>query len=503
MDLQEAKKESLVQSEGIITRGEVEKPPKTIGTFGILSASFNILNTWFGLGSTLVLGFANGGPVTIVYGLILISVIYGATALSLAELSARYPTAGGQYHWTSVLAPKRISRGLSYACGSVNAIGRVTICASVTVVVAHFTLGIVSYYNDSYVIRQWHVFLLYQVLNIVVLLYDIFILQQTPWTHDVAFIVSIVSFITITITCLAVANPKQPSGNIWGGFINETGWSNKGIVFLTGLVNPNYGFAGLDGAIHLAEDCLDAARTVPLATIFSLVIGVITAFFFAVAMLYCISDIRAVLSTRTGVPLYEIFAQATDSRVATTVFMVLMTSVAFLTLLGSVLAASRITWAFARDDALIWSKYIKKIDPKRDVPVWALLFNALWILIIGCIYLGSTTGKPLVLDAYLRYLQLDADSLLLAFNTIVGSGLLVEQVSFAFPAALLMWQRRAPQFLPRKGRYNLGKAGWLVNSIVIGWTCLVLVFYSFPTVKPVTAGNMSKWYNYTPYTEPV
>ena len=74
--------------------GHIEKPKRTIGTLEILVASFNILNTWFGLASTLVLGFANGGPVTIIYGLFLISIVYTVTAFLLAELVVRYPTAG-------------------------------------------------------------------------------------------------------------------------------------------------------------------------------------------------------------------------------------------------------------------------------------------------------------------------------------------------------------------------------------------------------------------------
>lgn len=79
-----------------------------------------------------------------------------------------------------------------------------------------------------------------------------------------------------------------------------------------------------------------------------------------------------------------------------------------------------------------------------------------------------------------------------ACNTIVGTGLLIEQISYAFPAALLMWRRRGAQYLPEKSRYNVGRAGWLVNSIIVAWTCLVLVIYSFPTMKPVSAQNMSE-----------
>ena len=96
-----------------------------------------------------------------------------------------------------------------------------------------------------------------------------------------------------------------------------------------------------------------------------------------------------------SVPLYEIIAQATQSRAGSTVLMALLTSVTALIFIGSVLAASRITWSLARDEAIIFSKYIKKIDPKQGVPIWALCFNAFWILAIGCIYLGSTTGKTL------------------------------------------------------------------------------------------------------------
>ena len=47
-------------------------------------------------------------------------------------------------------------------------------------------------------------------------------------------------------------------------------------------------FDGLDGAIHLAEDCSNAAVAVPLALMSTVVIGFITSFTFTVAMIYCV-----------------------------------------------------------------------------------------------------------------------------------------------------------------------------------------------------------------------
>ena len=104
----------------------------------------------------------------------------------------------------------------------------------------------------------------------------------------------------ISIACLAITQPKQSSYSVWHNFINDTGWHSNGFVFLLGLINPTYGFGGLDGAVHLAEDCFEPAKTVPRALCYSLIVGFVTAFFFAVAMLYCVKDIEAAIHSRTG-----------------------------------------------------------------------------------------------------------------------------------------------------------------------------------------------------------
>ena len=69
---------------------------------------------------------------------------------------------------------------------------------------------------------------------------------------------------------------------------------------MTGLVNPTYGFAGLDGAIYLAEDCFNSAKTVPRAICYSLSVGFVTAFFFTVSMLYSLKDVQMALDTPSG-----------------------------------------------------------------------------------------------------------------------------------------------------------------------------------------------------------
>ena len=79
-----------------------------------------------------------------------------------------------------------------------------------------------------------------------------------------------------------------------------------------------------------------------------------------------------------------------------------------------------------------------------------------------------------------------------AFSAIVGTGVVAEAVTFAFPPALLMWRGRAPQYLPKNTPYNLGWMGWLANSIVVFWGLFAAVIYSIPLARPVTVSNMSQ-----------
>lgn len=91
----------------------LQSPTKRdIGLLEIIGLGWNICNSWSAVAVTLSISIASGGPVTLLYGIILIFVLGGACALSMAEIASVYPTAGGQYHWTSILAPERSSRVL-------------------------------------------------------------------------------------------------------------------------------------------------------------------------------------------------------------------------------------------------------------------------------------------------------------------------------------------------------------------------------------------------------
>lgn len=134
--------------------------------------------------------------------------------------------------------------------------------------------------------------------------------------------------------------------------------------------------------------------------------------------------------------------------------------------------SSRLTWAFARDNALFGAQFLGSVHPRWKVPVWALVANATVIAIIGFIYLGSTT----------------------AFNAFIGSGLLLQQISYAFPAALLLWHGRSESALPKERAVKLGPFGWVANIITLLFAPFITIMYCFPLSLPVTGSSMSKWF---------
>lgn len=177
------------------------------------------------------------------------------------------------------------------------------------------------------------------------------------------------------------------------------------------------------------------------------------------------------LSSPFSFPIYEIWHQATRSGAAATAFVAILLVAAFAALSAIQQTASRLTWSFARDNAFIGSKFVRRIHPVLGIPVWGLIFNNIIVFIIGCIYLGSST----------------------AFNAFIGTGLILQQLSYAFPAALLLYRRRAAIVLPSTRAFRLiGPIGWIANILTVVFAIIVLIFYNFPVILPVTGSNMSE-----------
>lgn len=154
-------------------------------TVRLLSMAFVICNSWAGISVSIQLALLQGGPVTLVYSILISTTAYFAVAASMGELASVYPTAGGQYHFTSILAPHISRRMLSYACGLLALLSWVAIAVSVSMIIAEQLMAVVAATHEGFVIKSWQVFLVYQAVAFFAFLYNLFALKRAPWTHNI------------------------------------------------------------------------------------------------------------------------------------------------------------------------------------------------------------------------------------------------------------------------------------------------------------------------------
>ena len=231
----------------------------------------------------------------------------------------------------------------------------------------------------------------YELINLVVFASNCYG-KILPTIATATFWTSLVSFAVILITVPAATPSYQNARFVFASFSNNTGWSQPGIAFIVGLINPNWTFACLDCATHLAEEVVRPERMIPIAILGTIAIGFVTSWTYSVALFFSVQDLQGLVSTPTGVPVLELFHQALDSKAGAVALEVLV----LLTGLGCLAAShtwqARLCWSFARDRGLPGSAFLARIDPVLGVPFRAHLASCVLVAIIGLLYLASVTA---------------------------------------------------------------------------------------------------------------
>jgi choline transport protein len=124
---------------------------------------------------------------------------------------------------------------------------------------------------------------------------------------------------------------------------------------------------GFDGAIHMSEEVRNSAITIPRVLILTIVINGAMAFGFLLTILFCIGNVENALGTPTGFPIIEIFYQATGSKTSATIMETCVLVIGFAASFGNIASVSRLTWAFARDGGLPFSKFFSFVSVTRKV----------------------------------------------------------------------------------------------------------------------------------------
>ncbi|KAK4493777.1 hypothetical protein PRZ48_014962 [Zasmidium cellare] len=342
---------------------------KQFGLLTLFALAFTICNSWTSVAGTLELALSEGGFPALIYGIIAATIIFLFIGASLAELSSVYPTAGGQYHYASILAPPGWEKGLSYTAGLVTVMSWWATCASIAMIPSQYIVAIASVHHPSYVAQRWQEWLIYEGFLVLGLIMVIFLLKKFSWLHLVCVGMTFSLFLVNFVCYLARSNPKASNETVWIDYTNLTGWPD-GISFLTGLSSLCFMYCGLDAATHMAEECTAPKRTVPKIIMMTIAMGFIAGFGYAVAVAYVFPD-PTTLFTALGYLPVNVQIMGWNSVPMATGITSVMVVMAVGILSAALETACTLTWAFARDQGFVGSDILMTMHPTLQVPVWA------------------------------------------------------------------------------------------------------------------------------------
>ncbi|PKK48726.1 hypothetical protein CI102_6930 [Trichoderma harzianum] len=447
--------------------GHKQELKRNFSLISMLGLAFAILNTWTALAASITLALPSGGASSVIWGLIVAGICNLCQAASLAEFLSAYPTAGGQYHWAAIVSWKRWSRGISYVTGWINVSGWVALSATGGLLGSTFIMNIISLLHPDFEPKAWHQFLIYIAFALIALVINAFMTRILPLFTKAAFFWSVAGFVIISITVLATASPDYQSGEfVYGNFINEVGWPD-GMAWLLGLLQGAFALTGFDAVAHMIEEIPEPHKEGPKIMLYCIGIGMFTGFIFLTALLFCIKDVDDVISAAYG-PLLQIFMDATNSKAGSVCLLMFPLVCMLFTTVTLVATSTRMSYAFARDKGMPFSSVFAQVHPTLDVPINALLWTVAWVIIFGCIFLGSSS----------------------TFNAITSASVVALGVTYAIPPAINVLRGR--KMLPENRSFRIPEPfGWIMNIVGILWAILTTVLFVFPPELPVTPANMN------------
>ncbi|KAJ5232649.1 hypothetical protein N7468_005605 [Penicillium chermesinum] len=449
--------------------GHKQELKRHFSVWSLIGLAANCTISWTGLGTGLITAIDAGGPGALIYGFILVFILQSFVGASLAEFVSAYPVEGGMYHWIAAIAPRRYNSFLSFATGWCTVFGWIFTTASTNLIYAITVMALIALYHDDLVIQPWMTFVAYQILNIVTSGVVMFGNRFIPAINKFSLVYLQLAWFITMVTVVASAPVHNDAKFVFRTWINKTGWDNNVMCFITGLVNPLYSLGGLDGISHITEEMPNPGRNAPLGLAITLSIAFVTGIAYLLSLMFSVQNYASLGDTQTGLPLAEIFHQATSSRGGAfgLVFMVWMALGPCV--IGSQLSTGRVLWAFARDDGLPLSHIWARVHPSLGSPFNAQLFVGVIIALLGCIYLGSST----------------------AFNSMMSSAVTINNFAFIVPILTNVLLRRRTM---HKGPFSMNfVTGMTVNIVAVLWLVFAIIFFSFPYQMPVTVSNM----NYT------
>ncbi|KAG7881636.1 hypothetical protein KL905_000878 [Ogataea polymorpha] len=449
---------------------EFKREFSLITTFGV---SFSVLGLLPSIASTLWYSLAYSGNAGLTWAYLVGMIGVMAVACSMAEISSAFPTSGGLYYATAMLAPPGYKAVLSWFVGWSNYFVQVTGAPSVAYGCASMILALKSLNDPDYSATNWQTYLLTSCLTFVCSIIASLPTKWIAWINSGSTALNLL-FLFISFVIILGGNtrsdqglPKFNNNDMAWGITNFTEWPN-GICILMSFMAVIWTMSGFDSPFHLAEECSNAQLATPRAIVLTASVGGVLGFVFQLAMAYTIVDVDDAVNDELGQPYVSFLAQIlTKERVITlTAFAIVLSfSMAF----SCMIAASRVLFSYSRDGCFPLSKAWSHVNATTKTPVNAVWAN--WFL-----------GELLLLLMFGGETPIDA---------IFSVGAIGSFISFTVPTLLrITYARNTFQ----KGPWHLGAFSIPSGVVAVCFVTLMIPILNFPQYKGAdNTPDMMNW----------
>jgi amino acid transporter len=439
--------------------------------FTNFAISFTIISVLAGTWTTFSTAWNNGGPVGISIGWPIICVLVLMVALSMAELTSAFPTAGGPYWWAAKLG----GAGWSWFTGWFNIVGLIGIVASIGYGAATFlniTLGVygveifgIDFADSSkFLTEQFGLFVLVLVFYALVNIFGDRLLAMfnnisVGWhVLGVAVVIALLAF---------VPDHHQDIDFVFTEKLNLVGFgsgsvTSAGFWFLVlplGFLLTMYTQTGYDASAHTAEEtrgaAVAAAQGVWRSVFWSAVIG----WFVLLALLFAATDVTGV-NEAGGTSNSIVTTSLANHLWAAKAILIIVTIGQLFCGAAAVTSASRTWYAFSRDRAMPGWPLFRRLN-RDKVPLYAVIAVSVASLVVSIPALWSTDAAP---------------TFPWAFFAITGICTVGLYVAYTIPIYLRLRQGDAFQV----GPWNLGQRYRWINRIAIVWVAITVVIFFLP-----------------------
>jgi amino acid transporter len=437
--------------------GYAQELRRRLSEFSNFAISLSIICILVGGITSFHLGFCAVGGAAIGLGWPLVTLFSLAVAATMGQVASAFPTAGGLYHWASILG----GRGWGWATAWFNLAGLVTVLAGVNVGTYLFIRGTLA---PRLGFDSSHMGLLIQVAAVAAITASQAAINHRGLRLTILMIdVSgyLILFVASTLTIALLACSSSLDFGRLMTFTNYSGlpagspvWPRSdGLpwLFALGFLLPAFTLTGFDASAHASEETINAAYVVPRGIVRSVLVSGLFGWLMLCAIVIAIPQMdQAAHQGESIVP------WVLDSALPPWLSLVMCLGIAcaqYLCGLATVTSASRMAFAFARDGGLPFSGVIRRVSPHLGSPG-----AAIWAVAVGAI-------------AFTGLLSAVSSS---AYSTITTACTMFLYVSYVIPTALgfhaygRSWTKMGP--------WNLGR-GYrpLAVLCVAGCICLMVI----------------------------